>query len=61
MDLFGLVFFVLFGWVSALFGAGYYHVVSGVGKMKRELAEAREKIAAMEQHSATTHQPLALK
>jgi hypothetical protein len=50
---FGLVFFVLFAWVCALFGAGYYHFVSGVGKTKHELAEAKEKIAALEKHSAT--------
>jgi HAMP domain-containing protein len=48
--LFGLGFFVLFAWVCAVFGAAFYHFAWGVGKMKRELAEAREKIAAMENH-----------
>jgi hypothetical protein len=54
MDFFGLVFFVLFAWVCALFGAGYYHFVAGVGKTKHELVEAKEKIAALEKHSAAT-------
>jgi hypothetical protein len=61
MDIFGLVFFVLFAWACAVFGAGYYHFVSGVGKTKQELAEAKEKIATLEKHSATTQQMLPLK
>jgi hypothetical protein len=51
MDLFGLVFFVLFAHVSAVIGAAYYHFAFGVEKTKRELAEAKEKLAAMEKHS----------
>lgn len=54
MDFFGVIFFVLFAWVCAVFGAGYYHFAWGVGKMKRELAEAKGKIAALETHSAAT-------
>jgi hypothetical protein len=54
MDIFGLVFFVLFAWVCAVFGAGYYHFAFGVEKTKRELAEAKEKIARLEKHGGTT-------
>jgi hypothetical protein len=42
------MFFSVYGGIMAVFGAGYYHFVSGVEKTKRELAEAKEKIAAME-------------
>lgn len=48
MDLFGLVFFILFANISAVIGAAYYHFAFGVGKTKRELAEAKEKLAALE-------------
>ncbi len=48
VEIFGLLFFILFANVSAVVGAAYYHFAWGVGKMKRELAEANERIAAME-------------
>jgi hypothetical protein len=54
MDIFGLVFFILFANFSAVIGAAYYHFAWGVGKMKRELAEAKEKIARLEKHGGTT-------
>lgn len=57
MDLFGLLFFGVFSNVFAVIGAAYYHFAWGVGKMKRELAEAREKIAAMENHGTRQMMP----
>jgi hypothetical protein len=54
MEIFGPVFFVLFANVSAVIGAAYYHFAWGVGKMKRELADAKEKLAALERRSGTT-------
>ena len=54
MEFFGIVFFVLFAWGSAVLGAGYYHFAFGVGKLKRDLTAAKEKLAAMEKHSAAT-------
>jgi hypothetical protein len=47
------MFFSVYGGIMAVVGAGYYHFAFGVEKTKRELAEAKEKIAAMEKHSAT--------
>ncbi len=44
----GITFFSVYGAGCALFGAGYYHFAWGVGKMKRELAEAKVKLTAME-------------
>jgi hypothetical protein len=54
LDFFGFMFFWVYGAFCAVFGAGYYHFAFGVEKTKRELAEAKEKIAALEKHSATT-------
>jgi hypothetical protein len=48
------MFFSVYGGIMALFGAGYYHFAFGVEKTKRELAEAKEKIASLEKHSGTT-------
>jgi hypothetical protein len=48
VDFFGIMFFSVYGGIMAVFGAGYYHFAWGVGKMKRELAEAKVKLAAME-------------
>jgi hypothetical protein len=48
VDFFGVMFFSVYGGIVALFGAGYYHFAWGVGKMERELAEAKVKLAAME-------------
>jgi len=54
VEIFGLVFFILFANVSGVIGAAYYHFAWGVGNMKRELAEAKEKIARLEKHGGTT-------
>ncbi len=48
MDFFGIMFFSVYGGIMAVFGAGYYHFVFGVETTKRELAEAKVKLAAME-------------
>lgn len=52
--LFGITFFSVYGGIMALFGAGYYHVVGGVGQMKQELANAKEKVAVLEKRGGTT-------
>ncbi len=54
MDFVGIIFFSLYAGICALFGAGYYHFAWGVGTMKRELAEAREKLTALQKCSGTT-------
>ncbi len=48
MEIFGLVFFIFFANVCAVIGAVYYHFAWGVETMKRELAEAKVKLTAME-------------
>jgi hypothetical protein len=50
----GIVFFSVYGGIMALFGAGYYHFVWRVEKTKRELAEAKEKLAALEKNGGKT-------
>ena len=61
MDVFGLMIFWVYGAVCALFGAGYYHFVGGVEKTKRELATAKEKLAALETRNVATQSMIPLK
>ena len=52
--LIGITFFSVYGAGCALFGAGYYHFVWRVEKTKHELAEAKEKLAALEKNGGKT-------